>query len=62
MEKDEISLVRAGVRAAIAHLSNGLHSEDDHGFDLARWLESQEDKITESACGKIDSFRAKVVD
>ena len=62
MTDEEKALVRAGVRAARKKLFDGLHSKDDHGFDIAKWLESNEDQITEETCRQIDAGRAALVD
>lgn len=62
MTSREKELVRAGVRAVVASLFDGLHSEDDHGWDLAKWLEARVDQITNDACVKIDTSDAMLVD
>jgi hypothetical protein len=62
MTDEEKALVRAGVRASREALYDSLHSEDDLGYDAARWLKSREDQIVEKACGQIDAGRAALVD
>jgi hypothetical protein len=62
MTKEEENLVRAGVMAASKAMFNGLHSEDDHGWDLARWLEKNVDRITAETCDQINVGRAMVID
>lgn len=62
IDDNEKGLIAAGVRETIKTLYNGLHSEDDHGYDLYRWLEDSEDKIVQTACDKIAVGRAMLVD
>jgi hypothetical protein len=62
MTDAEKALVRAGVKAASEAMFVGLHQEDDHGFDLAKWLEKNVDRITTETCDKIDAGRAALVD
>lgn len=58
----EKSLIRAGVRTAIEALHDSLHSEDDHGYDLYKWLQAKEAEIVELACDKVAVARALLVD
>jgi hypothetical protein len=53
----EKNLIAAGVRAAISKLYSGLHSEDDHGFALYKWLGNQKDGIVQSVCLEIEKER-----
>lgn len=62
IDDNEKGLVAAGVREAIQTLYRGLHSEDDHGYDLYRWLEKNQDKIIQDACEKVAVGRAMLVD
>ena len=62
MTNEEVALVRAGVTAASKEMFKGLHSEDDHGWGLARWLEKNVDRIVTETCGQIDVGRAALVD
>ena len=62
IDDSEKSLVAAGVYEVIQTLRNGLHSEDDHGYDLCKWLKENQEKIIEAACDKIAVGRASLVD
>jgi hypothetical protein len=62
MTKEEEELVRVGVKAASKAMFDCLHSEDDHGWDLAKWLEANVGRITTEACGRIGVGRAALVD
>jgi hypothetical protein len=62
IDDEEKGLVAAGVREAIQTLYSSLHSEDDHGYDLYKWLEGRQDKIIQAACEKVAVGRAMLVD
>lgn len=62
MTEEERQLIRAGVRQAIRTLGENLHSEDDHGYDLYRWLEKQEEKIIQATFDRIAAGRSMLVD
>jgi len=62
IDDSEKSLIAAGVRETISTMYNGLHSEDDHGYDLYRWLEDRQEEIVQKVCDKIVNGRAMLVD
>lgn len=62
MTPEEVSLIRAGVRRTIDTLERGLHSEDNHGADLVKWLSSREEQIVADACARVCTGRAMLVD
>lgn len=60
--EEEKQLIAIGVRKTIETLGRSLHSEDDHGYDLYKWLQDQEKNIVNEACNKIIVGRAMLVD
>lgn len=62
IDDSEKALIAAGIRATLDTMYNGLHSEDDHGYDLYKWLEARQEQIVQSACDKINVGQAMLVD
>lgn len=62
IEQHEKDLIACGAIEAIAMLGNNLHSEDDHGYDLYKWLKSRQKEIIEMASNKILLTRVMLVD
>ena len=58
ISKSERQCVSAGVVETIQKLRDGLHSEDDHGYELYKWLEKNQDQIVDAACERVELSRA----
>lgn len=59
---EERQYIEAGVTEAIETLRDGLHSEDDHGYDLYKWLSGRKEEMINAVCERIVMFRRMVVD
>lgn len=62
ISEEEKRLIEAGVKEVLETLFNGLHSEDDHGYDLYKFLCDNKDKIVKKTCDRIIAGRAALVD
>jgi len=53
MFKDK-DIILTTFKETVRTLYNGLHSEDDHGYDLYKWLKGKETEVVEAVCNKLE--------
>jgi len=61
-DKEVVALITLGVEETINKLYVSIHSEDDHGYDLYKWLEGRKQAIISEAYNKVLLGRALLVD
>lgn len=54
ISKEERRAIGFGVAETIQKLYDGLHIEDDHGYELYKWLKDNRVKIIETSFAKLE--------